>query len=158
MPNFNRIEKEISNVEKLGFYEITKINECKYKLSFNGPENSPYEGIAIVMYYYFPDEYPFKAPVIFFQPHLFHPNVNSQGFLIVETLTGREFSPALSMSVILTTIIHLLYEPYVCDEDLPVNDKGKEELNSDLAVNMEALNVWQSDPLHFSSLVRLSVE
>ena len=160
MPNFKRIEKEILDVEKLNFYEITRLNECKYRVIFNGPEDSPYENIRIVMYYYFPEHYPFQAPTIYFQPHLFHPNVNFQGFLIVDTLTGKGFSPALSMHAILTTILSLLYEPYICEDQLPVNDKGKEELNTvnDLAVNMEALNLWQSDPLHFSSLVRLSAE
>ena len=160
MPNFKRIEKEISDAEKLGLYEINRINECKYRIVFNGPENSPYENIRISIYYYYPDHYPFQPPTILFHPLLFHPNVNSQGFLVVDTLTGKEFSPALTLQLILTTIISLLYEPYICDENLPLNDKGKEESGStnELAVNMEALNIWQQDPLQFYELISISAD
>lgn len=124
-----RIQKEVEEVEST--YEIEAINEYKYRIRFRGPKNTPYENIPIVLYYIYSKSYPFEAPRIIFKPHLFHPNVNERGEL--------ENPPSLSMSQNLLHIVSLLNNPSI-----------------EYISNPDAFTLWQEDPVHFTTLIRLS--
>lgn len=157
-----RIVKEIHEIitHFKDMFEVYKYNSNPYKYTFHfiGPEGCPYEYIPISVDIVYPIDYPFNPPIIKFRPPLYHPNINSDGVLVIETLNGTDWSPAQTTKSILLNILTLLHEPYLCTENLPQNDKGKEEANdivNEHCVNMEALNLWRSDPGHFKLVLTL---
>ena len=148
----SRIMREINNLYKLNdnIYEIIYFDDIKLKLvvNFIGPKDTPYEDIHITVNFIYPSVYPFKPPLIFITP-IFHPNITSTGALIISTLTGNDWSPALNLISILWTITSLLHEPLTCEHVL-YNDKGKEEIDDmeeikETCANEEALRLWKED-------------
>lgn len=159
-----RIENEIRdlvNWPDSPFKVFKDFNPYKYSMKFTGPEGSPYENIHITIDFIYPRSYPFNPPVLWFQPPLFHPNITAAGALVVDTLTGNDWSPAITTTMILLNVLTLLYEPFFCEENLKRNDKGKEEMNqivNDKCVNMEALNLWENDIEQFKLIIALNAE
>jgi len=75
-----------------------------------GPENTPYESGVFKLLINFPSNYPFKPPRVKFDTRIFHPNINKQGSICLDTL-NKNWSPALTVSKLLLSISSLLSEP-----------------------------------------------
>ena len=75
-----------------------------------GPDDSPYQGGIFSLDIQFPQEYPFKPPKMKFTTKIYHPNINSGGFICVDILKG-DWSPALTVSKVLLSICSLLNDP-----------------------------------------------
>ena len=65
-----------------------------------GPENSPFQGGIFNMSIYFPTDYPFKPPKVFFDTKIYHPNINKSGGICLDILK-ESWSPALTISKLL---------------------------------------------------------
>lgn len=81
-----------------------------------GPPGSPYEGGVFFLDIRFPESYPFDPPRVRFSTPIYHPNVNEGGgiclsVLFKECAWGGGWSPALSISSVLLSIVALLSEP-----------------------------------------------
>jgi ubiquitin-conjugating enzyme E2 D/E len=75
-----------------------------------GPENSPFQGGIFNMSIYFPTDYPFKPPKVFFDTKIYHPNINKSGGICLDILK-ESWSPALTISKLLLSICSLLTDP-----------------------------------------------
>lgn len=83
-----------------------------------GPEDSPFHGGVFKLSIQFPVDYPFRAPHIKFLTKIYHPNINSAGFICLDILKGQ-WSPALTISKVLLSICSLLNDPNPDDPFVP---------------------------------------
>ena len=75
-----------------------------------GPADSPFAGGVFGLDIHFPVDYPFKPPKVSFTTKIYHPNVNSAGIICLDILKGQ-WSPALTISKVLLSILSLLTDP-----------------------------------------------
>ena len=75
-----------------------------------GPDNSPFQGGIFNLSIYFPTDYPFKPPKVFFDTKIYHPNINKSGGICLDILKDS-WSPALTISKLLLSICSLLTDP-----------------------------------------------
>jgi len=83
-----------------------------------GPSDSPYAGGIFFLDIQFPTDYPFKPPKIKFNTKIYHCNVNSNGSICLDILSGQ-WSPALTISKVLLSICSLLTDPNPDDPLVP---------------------------------------
>jgi len=74
------------------------------------PSDSPYAGGVFKLNIRFPTDYPFKQPHIHFTTPIYHPNINSSGGICLDILK-TQWSPALTISKVLLSILSLLTDP-----------------------------------------------
>ena len=83
-----------------------------------GPADSPFQGGVFRLYIRFPSEYPFKPPIITFKTKIYHPNINAAGGICLDILK-QQWSPALSISKVLLSILSLLTDANPKDPLVP---------------------------------------
>ena len=83
-----------------------------------GPADSPYSGGVFHVTIQFPVDYPFKPPRIIFTTKIYHPNINTAGFICLDILK-QNWSPALTISKILLSILSMLTDPNPNDPLMP---------------------------------------
>ena len=83
-----------------------------------GPSDSPYAGGVFKLNIRFPTDYPFKQPHIQFITKIYHPNINSSGGICLDILKSQ-WSPALTISKVLLSILSLLTDPNPNDPLVP---------------------------------------
>ena len=75
-----------------------------------GPDESPFAGGVFQLIIHFPTDYPFKPPKIAFTTKMYHPNINVAGAICLDILKDQ-WSPALTISKVLLSILSLLTDP-----------------------------------------------
>ncbi|OBS78254.1 hypothetical protein A6R68_19356, partial [Neotoma lepida] len=93
-------------------------NMFHWQATIMGPEDSPYEGGVFSLSIHFPTNYPFKPPEISFLTRIYHPNINKNGNICLDILDTK-WSPALTVSKVLLSIISLLCHPNLDDPLVP---------------------------------------
>jgi ubiquitin-conjugating enzyme E2 D/E len=83
-----------------------------------GPADSPYQGGLFHLNIRFPSDYPFKPPIVTFRTKIYHPNINAAGGICLDILKSQ-WSPALSVSKVLLSILSLLTDPNPDDPLVP---------------------------------------
>ena len=83
-----------------------------------GPEDSPFIGGVFKLTIRFPSDYPFKPPIVTFGTKIYHPNINSAGGICLDILKSQ-WSPALSVSKVLLSILSLLTDANPSDPLMP---------------------------------------
>ncbi|KAH8235832.1 hypothetical protein KR032_008688, partial [Drosophila birchii] len=82
-----------------------------WKASITGPDNTPYEGGVFHLVLLFDEQYPYSPPKVSFLTKIYHCNIiSSTGNICLDILTS-EWSPALTVSKVLLSIISLLADP-----------------------------------------------
>ena len=89
-----------------------------WKATIFGPEGTPYHGGVFNLDVKFPPDYPFKPPSINFTTKIYHPNINSAGIICLDILK-TQWSPALTVSKVLLSILSLLTDPNPNDPLVP---------------------------------------
>ena len=94
------------------------------------PPVSPYEAGAFFYKIHFPSDYPFWPPKCTFFTIIYHPNINSEGFISLVILWDQ-WRPALNITKVLSTIRSLLKNPNPTDPLVPdiaylfIDDRAK---------------------------------
>jgi len=118
-----RIQKELKELEK----EPVALCEAapkdpddvhKWNAKIKGPPGTPYEGGTFNVDITFPSDYPFKPPTCKFATKIYHCNVNPDGSICLDILKDQ-WSPALSLSKVLLSIVALLSDPNPADSMSP---------------------------------------
>jgi len=100
-----------------------------------GPADSPYAGGVFKVSIQFPVDYPFKPPRIVFTTKIYHPNINKDGFICLDILK-QSWSPALTISKVLLSILSMLTDPNPKDPLVPeiaqqyTNNRAEYELEA----------------------------
>jgi ubiquitin-conjugating enzyme E2 D/E len=98
-----------------------------------GPSESPYTGGVFNVSIQFPIDYPFKPPRVMFTTKIYHPNINTGGFICLDILK-QNWSPALTISKVLLSVLSMLTDPNPNDPLMPdianqyVNNRAEYEL------------------------------
>lgn len=79
-----------------------------------GATDTPYEGGVFRLEISIPSEYPVKPPRVKFLTPIYHPNIDTEGRICLDTLTmppKGAWKPSLNISTLLTTIQALMSSP-----------------------------------------------
>jgi len=96
-------------------------NITKWEVLLDGPDQSVYAGGHFKLEINFPNEYPFKPPVVSFRTKIYHPNVSNDdsGSMCLGILRADEWKPPNKVVAVLRLIQTLLIEPNVDDSIEP---------------------------------------
>jgi len=109
---------------------INDANFLEWYAEIEGPRDSPYSGGKFRLSVVFPKTYPFKPPKIQFKTYVYHPNINDKGGICLDILK-ESWSPALTISKVLLSLVSLLTDPNPDDPLVPEiaktfkNDRNK---------------------------------
>ena len=101
-----------------------------WEASIIGLPDSPYEGGAFFLKIHFQSDYPFRPLKCTFITRIYHPNINSEGFISLVILWDQ-WRPALNITKVLSTIRSLLKNPNPNDPLVPdiaylfIDDRAK---------------------------------
>ena len=87
-------------------------NPYLWKVIYNGPQDTPYEGGKFIVNISIPKQFPFKPPSITFETKIFHYNISNDGVVCMDMLLQNEWTPAYDMEHVLSGIESLLSDPY----------------------------------------------
>ncbi|KAI3897043.1 hypothetical protein MKX03_015867 [Papaver bracteatum] len=117
-----RIQKELKDLERDPPTSCSAgpvgENMFHWQGTIMGPTDSPYAGGVFLITIQFPTDYPFKPPKVTFKTQVFHPNINSNGSILLDILKDQ-WSPALTVSKVLLSICSLLTDPNPDDPLVP---------------------------------------
>ena len=89
-----------------------------WRAVISGPKDTAYEGGTWFLDIQFSKEHPFKAPKVRFSTPIYHSNINDKGGISLGILKDN-WSPALTISPVLSSIRKLLKEPHTDDPLCP---------------------------------------
>jgi len=118
-----RIRKELQKLQNeplplCNAGPTTDKNLFNWNAFIQGPNDSPYQGGVFQLGVVFPSDYPFKPPKVQFRTRIYHPNINSNGGICLDILK-EQWSPALTITKVLLSIISLLTDPNPDDPLVP---------------------------------------
>lgn len=112
-----RILKEYDDIQKENLdikIEMVDNNYYLWNATINGPPDTPYEDGKFVLEIRFTEKYPYESPKVHFKTKIFHPNIDSSGYICLDTL-GVNWSPAYTIYKLLISIISFLDDPNPSD-------------------------------------------
>jgi len=116
-----RRERDIARLKQKK-YEVTRVSETIINITFNGPEDTPYEKGIWQIVVNFPQEYPYKSPSIGFLQKIYHPNIDIQSGSICLDVLNQTWTPLYDvLNIIETFIPQLLTYPNPSD---PLNSEA----------------------------------
>ncbi|KAH8303758.1 hypothetical protein KR018_000303, partial [Drosophila ironensis] len=90
--------------------EVVDDNIMHWIATIIGPGDTPYEGGHFRLDLHFPPQYPFHPPQIHFLTRIYHCNITNNGYICMDIL-NLAWSPALTVSKVLLSILSLLSDP-----------------------------------------------
>ena len=112
MSSSKRILREFQLLTGKG-YNIKLVDDSlvKWLVIKDGPAETPYAGGTFQLNIEFSDDYPFKAPIIYFKTQIFHPNVElGTGHICLDVLRDK-WSATLTIEKVVEIIWLLLANP-----------------------------------------------
>ena len=118
-----RLQREYADIEKdppanCTAGPVSDADFFTWEALIFGPSESPFQGGVFRLSINFPSDYPFKSPIITFKTKIYHPNINAAGGICLDILKSQ-WSPALSISKVLLSILSLLTDANPSDPLMP---------------------------------------
>jgi ubiquitin-conjugating enzyme E2 D/E len=140
-----RLQKELRDIvldppEGISASPTSESNLFEWTATVIGPANSPYADGVFFATLKFPPDYPFKPFKLRFTTKIYHPNVGTrEGYCCLGLLHDGDWSPALTVSRVLSVFRCLLVDPGGCLEHCQ---------------NDEATRTWRNNVPEFTRLAR----
>jgi ubiquitin-conjugating enzyme E2 T len=93
-------------------------NMMNLEAQIEGPQDSPYKNGIYLLSIEIPDRYPFEPPRVRFITPIYHPNIDSDGRICLDTLKMQpqgSWSPSVNINTLLLTIRILMSTPNADD-------------------------------------------
>jgi len=97
-------------------------NMLNLEAQIQGPQDSPYEGGVYTLNIQMSDRYPLEPPRVRFLTPIYHPNIDSDGRICLDTLKMQPqgtWSPSININTLLLTIRVLMAQPNADDGLVP---------------------------------------
>eukprot|EP00468_Gymnochlora_sp_CCMP2014_P011983 CAMPEP_0167764100 /NCGR_PEP_ID=MMETSP0110_2-20121227/13808_1 /TAXON_ID=629695 /ORGANISM="Gymnochlora sp., Strain CCMP2014" /LENGTH=156 /DNA_ID=CAMNT_0007651393 /DNA_START=31 /DNA_END=501 /DNA_ORIENTATION=+ len=118
-----RIIKETQRLEKNPIKGIIAVpmsnNPRHFRITIDGPPDSPFKGGKFHLELFLPGEYPMVPPQVRFLTNIYHPNIDSLGRICLDILKDK-WSPALQIDKVCLSLQLLLSAP---NPDDPLDNK-----------------------------------
>jgi len=85
-------------------------NMLQWTATVQGPPDSPYEAGVFEVVLQYPEDYPFKPPLVFFATQIYHPNITPSGKICLDVLADN-WSPSYNITTVLQQLQGLLAAP-----------------------------------------------
>jgi len=113
-------------------------NHRYFKVTINGPQESPYAGGSFNLELFLPEEYPMSPPKVRFTTKIYHPNIDKLGRICLDILKDK-WSPALQIRTVLLSIQALLSAP---NPDDPLANDVAEAWKTDEKLAINTAKLW----------------
>jgi len=133
-----RCINDLNNIANNDIPDIIRkveINDNLYKTHFvylNGPKDTPFENGVFKIGVIMPTEYPYKAPKMWFETKVYHPNIAGDGTICIDILKDQ-WSAALRLTTVFLSLSSLLANPNP-------NDPLEPEIATEYRNNRERYN------------------
>lgn len=111
-------------------------NIYTWEATILGPNDTPWQDGMYKMRLTFNDQYPAQAPAVEFLTEMFHPNIQQNGKVCMDTIQEK-WSPVYTVNMILMSVQSLLTDP-----------------NPNSAANPEAAKVYHTNRIAYEKKVR----
>ncbi len=112
--------KEIANQENTPWIKLSPLcSDISHLLAgIEGPPDTPYEGGVFWIYVQYSEYYPNSPPKLRFLTRIYHPNIDSRGYICLDLLEDR-WTPGLTIFSALVSVSSLLDDPGLTDPLVP---------------------------------------
>jgi ubiquitin-conjugating enzyme E2 T len=123
----SRIKKELEMLATdpgpgISAWPVDDSNMMRLEAQIQGPQESPYQEGLYTLSLDIPDRYPFEPPRVRFLTPIYHPNIDSEGRICLDTLKMQphgSWSPSVNINTLLLTIRVLMSNPNADDGLVP---------------------------------------
>ncbi|CAN6253490.1 unnamed protein product [Urochloa humidicola] len=109
-----------------------------WEVVIDGPDGTPYAGGTFPVDVQFTNDHPMKPPKMTFKTKVYHPNINSEGQVVLDIFHDN-WSPALTIEKLLLSIVSVLHDPML---DRPVNAHIARLYKTDIKLYEKKARAW----------------
>ncbi|RLN09735.1 hypothetical protein C2845_PM11G28100 [Panicum miliaceum] len=109
-----------------------------WEVVIDGPAGSPYASGAFPVDVQFTGDHPYKPPKITFKTKVYHPNIDSEGRMVLDIFDDK-WSPVLTIEKLVLSTVSVLYDPML---DRPINGHIARQYKSDIKLYERTAIAW----------------